>query len=659
MKTANVYDIERALQQPITPQQRQTAAANNPLAAVIAERLNGLEGTLRQKLQTPPPPQGTVMNQYFQWPQQTAQYGLAQPGLEELAQQYAAGGLVAFAEGGPTQYGDENNGLFDTDGANGYAAGGLAAALPMGYAGYDDVPVFNGYSKGGSPLREVFPYTDFDEKEYEAGEGENFGDVGTGTYGITKEDLAADKRATDIAQEREDAKRRVEERKAMERYSAGPGDILGKGVEGAKKLGSTIADMAFIKDPAWESRQAEKKQQAEDYYKTTSPPPSRNKPAEQGIATVPTEPGFMDRAKDAVSSIGKTIRDNTVSGEDVKREQQIKERSRAVAAKNAQAEQPTKKAAYSPPAAQGTTVMTNGVVPQVGTSGLEPIPAEEQRRREMDAAREAGLREMNQPAPVTQTPERQAVSRVVNSNLTADQQIAALEKYFQTDTSEAMRIKGEMEKENARAGNIGILSALAGAVGAGLGTYGPGSRRWGAGLMQMASGVMGEQQQAESRQAKLNDLALKVKEMQGSGTRKAAEMVLSARAKADAEKSDLQKMLLQKKLEGEYGLQKAEIGAGATRYAADQRADSYANKQQGSGGMNEYQRKQIEAKAVELGMKDYEDLIRGKQPDENLKQQLINKYYQQLIGGTPMGASAPQGPATYRIGDGGAFSVNQ
>lgn len=555
MKTANVYDIERALQQPITPQQRQTAAANNPLAAIIAQRLDGVEGSLRQKLQTPPPPQGTVMNQYFQWPQQEMQYGLAQPGLEELAQQYASGGLVAFANGG------------------------LASMLPMGYAGEADVPVFNGYAGGGSPLRDVFPYTDFDEEEYEAGEGENFGDVGTGTYGITKQDLEADKRASAVAQEREDAKRRVAEREAMERYSAGPGDIIGKGVEGVKKLGSTLSDMAFIKDPAWEARQAEKKQRDEDYYKTTSPPPNRAKPAEQGIAAVPTEPGFADKAKAVVSSIGDTLRGSTQSSEDIKREKQQEAKSKKTAAAVAKAEAPAKaqKAAYSPAAAQGTTVVTNGVIPQVGTPGLEPIPAEEQRKREYAEAARAVEEEMRQPnTPVAQTPERQAVSRVVNSNLTADQQIAALEKYFQTDTSEAMRIKGEMEKENARAGNLGILTALAGAVGAGLGTYGPGARRMGAGLMQFASGVMGEQQQAEARQAKLNDLALKVKEMQGSGEREAAKLLIpqmmTQRAKGAAAEDELRKALILKQLDYRKAMDVANVNKASNTEAAEIRA---------------------------------------------------------------------------------------
>ena len=59
--------------------------------------------------------------------------------------------------------------------------------------------------------------------------------------------------------------------------------------------------------------------------------------------------------------------------------------------------------------------------------------------------------------------------------------------------------------------------------------------------------------------------------------------------------------------------------------------------------MNEYQRKQIEAKAVELGMKDYETAIKGKQPDENLKNRLIAKYYQQLLNSAPIGGSIGMG----------------
>ena len=121
----------------------------------------------------------------------------------------------------------------------------------------------------------------------------------------------------------------------------------------------------------------------------------------------------------------------------------------------------------------------------------------------------------------------------------------------------------------------------------------------------------------------------------------------------------MKKMLLQEQLKGAYGLQKAEIGAGATRYAADARSDAAAARAQGTGGMNEYQRKQIEAKAVELGMKDYEDLIRGRQPDENLKQQLIMKYYQQLIGGAPIGGTSPRGPILGTITRQGGFAPHQ
>jgi len=501
MKTANVYEIERALQQPITPEQRQTAAANNPVAALIAQRLDGVEGSLRTKLQTPPPPQGTVMNQYYQWPQQQQQMGLAQPGLEEMAQQYAAGGLVAFADGGP---------VYDVDGGYeyGYAEGGLASMLPMGYAGEDDVPVFNGYAGGGGVLKSVFPAT-FDEDEYDEGEGENFGDVGSGVYGLSEKDVERDKRQKDVAN-------RVVEAEAMQRYSAGPGDIIGKGVEGAKKVGSALMDMAFIKDPAWEARQAEKKAQAADYYKTTTPPPSRSKPAEQGIAAVPTEePGLLDRLRSVLPQ-------NTESGEDRKFKQQQEDKTKNAATHYDALDKPVKakKASVSVPSANPVRTVSTPA-PQAETSAFEITPTNIRDQEEIDKAR-AG---MNEPLPSTQSPEQRAVAQqITNSPLSADQQIAAIEKYFQTDTSEAMRIKGEMEKESAHAGNVGIMAVLANALGMGLGTYGTGAARWGAGLMGAAQGFMGEQKAADARQDEINKLRREIAESPSKKHNEAAKM---------------------------------------------------------------------------------------------------------------------------------------
>ena len=549
MKTANVYEIERALQQPITPEQRQTAAANNPVAALIAQRLDGVEGSLRTKLQTPPPPQGTVMNQYYQWPQQQPEMGLAQPGLEEMAQQYAAGGLVAFADGGP---------VYDYDGGNGYAEGGLASMLPMGYAGEEDMPVFNGYADGGGVLKSVFPAT-FDEDEYEEGEGENFGDVGSGVYGLSEKDLERDRRQKDVAN-------RVVEGEAMQRYSAGPGDIIGKGVEGVKKIGSSLMDMAF--NPALEARQAE-------YYKTTAPPPSRSKPAEQGIAAVPTEePGLLDRLRSVLPQ-------NTESGEDRKQKETIAAKGATKAAEVAAMEKPVKakKASVSVPSANPVRTVSTPA-PQAGTSAFEITPTNIRDQEKIDKAR-AG---MNEPLPSTQSPEQRAIAQqITNSPLSADQQIAAIEKYFQTDTSEAMRIKGEMEKENAHAGNVGIMAVLANALGMGLGTYGTGAARWGAGLMGAAQGFMSEEDRAARRQEKINELGLKVKEMEGSGTRKAAELVLNQRAKAAAEADELKKAMLLERMKAGSAMNVANVRKAGQTEAAQISADA-RKATQGAGG---------------------------------------------------------------------------
>lgn len=100
------WEIRDALEH-ATPQQRQQVIQGGGKPSEVATRLNMAENITRQKLNTPPPPQGTVMNQYYQWPQQADDMGLGQPGLEELAQQYASGGLVAFEEGGPVRGFDE------------------------------------------------------------------------------------------------------------------------------------------------------------------------------------------------------------------------------------------------------------------------------------------------------------------------------------------------------------------------------------------------------------------------------------------------------------------------------------------------------------------------------------------------------------------------
>lgn len=625
MKTANVYEIERALQQPITPQQRQTAAANNPVAALLAQRLDGVEGSLRTKMQTPPPPQGTVMNQYYQWPQQQPEMGLAQPGLEQMAQQYAAGGLVAFADGGP---------VYDVDGGDAYADGGLASMLPMGYAGEDDVPVFNGYAYGGNVLKSVFPAT-FDEEEYDAGEGD-FGDVGSGAYGLSEEDVARDIRAKDIVQEREDAKHRMAEREAMQRYSAGPGDIVGKGVAGLKSLGSGLVDTAFIKDPNWEARK-DPTERAKQEYEAVHGPVGEQKSS------------FSDRAGNVLEALGSLLGRNTESGEDRKRQQQQEENT-AKQQECVDALEASNKQKKATPVSSTNPVRSEGP----GTSMLSPAA--------WSAERGAGLTpssaEYSAGAPTVVTdgqidevnldPNRNAgAAAIVDSGLSTDQQIAALAKYFQTDTSEAMRIKGEMEKENAHAGNVGIMAALANALGLGLGTYGTGAARWGAGLAGMAQGLMSEEDRAAKRQASINELGLKIKEMEGSGTRKAAETVLSQRAKAAAEADEERKALRLEAIKGANREKVANIGAGATRYSADQRA---ANR--GAGGLNAYQEAQLRVEAKKIAQEQFKtrpptpaNIAERDAYEQRVLQDLIRGYM-----GAPAGGGAGAAPTGRSIG---------
>ena len=607
MKTANVYDIERALQQPITPEQRQTAAANNPVAALIAQRLDGVEGSLRQKLQTPPPPQGTVMNQYYQWPQQQPEMGLAQPGLEQMAQQYAAGGLVAFADGGP---------VYDYDGGDAYGAyaeGGLATMLPMGYAGEDDVPVFNTYAGGGDVLKSVMPYT-------------------TG-YGEMDDDELDDMIAAEIEAETTGVPQ------VEEPYNAGPGDIVGVGLEGLRKvgsgikaLGSGLADKAFIKDPAWEARKDPTERAKQEYEAIHGPVPDPNKPK---------EPSFADKAGRVVNALSSLIGGSTESGEDIKYKQQQEDNSQKAAAHYDSLDKPVKarKASVSVPSANPVRTVS-APAPQAGTPGLEPIPAEEERRRVMDQIRAEGYEEPNQPTTPTQSPEQRAVAQqVVNSKLTADQQIAALAKYFQTDTSEAMRIKGEMEKENAHAGNVGIMAVLANALGMGLGTYGTGAARWGAGLMGAAQGFMSEEERAQKRQAALNELSMKIKGMEGEGTRKAAETVLKKREAADERKQKLEDQLALEQVKGGYREKVANIGAGASMRNKDV---DVANRS--AGGLDQAKYAHILAEA-EKGAADYikaNYTDQGKPTPPGIYDQVRQRLIQERLGQV---GSVPQAPA--------------
>jgi hypothetical protein len=605
MKTANVYEIERALQQPITPQQRQTAAANNPIAALMAQRLDGAEGSLRTKLQTPPPPQGTVMNQYYQWPQQQPEMGLAQPGLEEMAQQYAAGGLVAFANGG------------------------LASMLPMGYAGEDDVPVFN-YDGG---------------EDYDGPRG-----------------FASDGYVT---------------RSGADRLHQYPWRVLGEQVTPTVVDDNEEDEDAFWEDmPNVDNLEAQGVRSSREYSASDTAGMSNDQPWPINPFAI-QHPGFdkgrsyIEEGIDYLGGKLGAVKErwanrlepwaNKVSEIEARRASEKPKSSADVVAAVTNVLTPDKKvkpdagAAKQPSAPKAPTVRS---IP-----APTPVPKEVPKSDErpgvslLSPAAWAGgplQSSYNDPSDtiivddqgeegqrVNLDPNNNAgVARIVNSGLSADQQIAAIAKYMQTDTSEAMRIKGEMEKQSARAGNLGIIASLANAVGLGLGTYGPAQNRWGAGLAGLASGLIGAEQANESRQAKLNELALKVKEMEGSGTRKAAEMVLNQRAKAAAEADEFKKQLALKKLEGEYGVRKSQESAGARRYAADVGAEAKRT----GGGMNEYQMVQARGEAQKAADVAWERELGSKpRTPETLARwrEIYNQKLQELINGfVPAGGSA-------------------
>lgn len=586
MKTANVYEIERALQQPITPQQRQTAAANNPVAALLAQRLDGVEGSLRTKLQTPPPPQGTVMNQYYQWPQQQQQMGLAQPGLEEMAQQYAAGGLVAFADGGPVLDVD------DSYGYGAYAQGGLATMLPMGYAGEEDMPVY-GYSRGEEVKLHQYPWR---------------------TLGESVEPTIVDDNAEDEDAFWEDMPDvdKLEAQGVRERPIPSVSDTAGMSNDEPWPINpSAIQHPGFDKGRSYLSELGGKISEAEKaigdrikgagqrWSERLAPVTDKYAAREKEVQRLEGLPAAYAAAMESGAPMPPVSYEPTVSGEDRKFKQQQEDRTKEQEARVAEKEKTSKarKASVSVPSANpvrtaegpGVSVLSPqawGGGPLGSTAGYEPST-------EMAEA-PASEQESN----VNLNPNNNATAAaIVNSPLSADQQIAAIAKYFQTDTSEAMRIKGEMEKESAHAGNVGIMAVLANALGMGLGTYGTGAARWGAGLMGAAQGFMGEQKAADARQEKINELGLKVKEMEGSGTRKAAELVLNQRAKAAAEADEMKKAMLLERMKQTGSMNVANVQkAGRTEAAQISAAARRAT--QGAGGMNEYQRRNFELEAL-------------------------------------------------------------
>lgn len=558
MKAANVFQIEQALDQPITPQQRQTAAANNPVAALIAQRLDGLENSFRTKMQTPPPPQGTVMNQYYQWPQQQQpnQMGLAQPGLEELAQQYAAGGLVAFAEGG---YAEDP--YYDVDGSEGYASGGDVRGheYPWHIVGegldpsvidedtykkiYEDLP---SVGEGDRPPR-----------EWGAGE----------TAGMSND----------------------------QPWPINPSAIQHPGFDKGRSYLSEAGDYIGDKFTSLRERIAKGEGKVKDAYMRAL-----------SEAEAEHDMPMMDYIKSLMPA----------KDEGDKLQDKINQKTEEHAARVADMEAPSKGKG------QGmSTLQAQDFTPSNMPRGLPSMLAGYEDAP--DVPRTQGLRQPGeapvQPSTVVITdPEhRDTISRITSpeAGLSADQQIAALAKYFQTDTSEAMRIKGEMERDNAKANNLDMFAAMMGAIGLGIGTNAPRGQQWGAGLAGLASGLSGASRQADARQGKLDELALKIKEMEGSGTRKAAEMVLGARAKAAAEDAELKKALAVANIGRSGKVEAAQISAA------------------GKGDSGELNRQKLRAEIIQDLTKDI-----PAEPNSEKWNTILNAKLKQYIANNPYAA---------------------
>ena len=425
--------------------------------------------------------------------------GLAQPGLEEMAQQYAAGGLVAFANGG------------------------LASMVPMGYGGENDVPIFNydgsegygqeqdvrGYAGGSDVKLHEYPW-------HPLGEGIDPSYIDEDTYRKIYEDLPtvgegdnppAEHSAYDTAGMSNDQPWPINPSAIQHPGFDKLRSYFSEGVDFAKSLpeetfklnqylGQKIANAAGDVGERWKGRA---KVYGEYVDRAKNDPSLLEKlsqafSGDSGDKTKPAESG-------AGSSKEKVVESKPAEGPGISTLRPEHYRPSGMPVPGAY----TGYANSEEVAEQPTVVITDDIKdPEVHPAVMAP---------------ETG--------------------RIVNSRTSTEQQIAALEKLYAVDTTEAMKIKADWEKANARAGNLGIMSALAGAVGLGLGTYGPQSHRIGAGLVGLASGLASNEQQAAARQEKLDNLKMKIAEMEQSPHKKAVETIATERAKAAAREEKL------------------------------------------------------------------------------------------------------------------------
>lgn len=544
MKTITTYDIEKAYKD-ATPDQRQAAIQKGGIRGMIADGLNAQENTLRQKLQTPPPPQGTLMDQYYN------QLGLAQPGLEEYAQQMAAGGLVAFGDGGAV--GNDTTGTFGYEAADAYGDGA------QGYAYGGQV---RGFSEGStvSPFRAIEGY----DEAYMG--GPYYADVPhPGAIGSdTIRDVPwydTDRIRSAISEQADKAPDLDVLQSLISRVSGAPERWTNRFEAADKKIAARKEKDAF------EEARDHSAERQEDVQKQVAN-------AESGVSMINPHQWGME-----------SLLSPRFAGMD-----DVPDFSPEKTGEGA------------------TTVVTDAKPP----AGMQEISTSGGATTSSGATTSGGA--------TTPQPTRLPTGKS-GSGVSAEQSIDMMAKFLQVDTTEAARIKGEMEKRAAHEGNLGLLRSIAGAVGLGLGTYGTGSARVGAGLVGLTQGLSTNAREEDARQAKIDELALKIGQAPQTAKSEAFKLMNAQQQAAYLRK---QKLEDQVKLEGI----KAQLKHG-------NEIDLQKEKDLHAKPMNEYQSRDIELKQKELALKlrnalDASPLLKGKDPSSPEYKAIVDRITKQF-----------------------------
>lgn len=233
---------------------------------------------------------------------------------------------------------------------------------------------------------------------------------------------------------------------------------------------------------------------------------------------------------------------------------------------------------------------------------------------------------------------------------TYEDKLNKMQELYGVPPDVAAEIISQHEHENARRSKFNAFENIASALGGYLGSYGSGQHRVGAGLASML-GTMGEHQRAEDKEQATMDVLRAKSLMAPYEQRKTImdQILASETAGAKAEREAQQKMaelayghkskMQEGQQRGEYGLQEADISAGASMYGADKRAEN-AN-QKGPSGMTRNQ--SYVAAGRLINPEDYD----SPQEAEAALSEMADKIFRHGLAGVGVGGAGTSASPSY------------